>query len=152
MSEERVASEFPYTAPHPHGLRKAHADDAAYDLSALRGGFMQPLERSLVKTGLRVAIPEGHAGLVLPRSGLAVKHGITVLNSPGLIDAGYRGDVGVVLYNTSPVLYSWVPGERIAQLLIIKLPDLAALWHPAGVFDEHYTSERGSNGFGSTGS
>jgi dUTP pyrophosphatase len=100
-----------------------------------------------VKTGLAVEIPQGHAGLVLPRSGLALKHGISLVNAPGLIDAGYRGEIGVLLLNTDPAeIFRVEPGDRIAQLLVLPFVEL----EPTEVA-ELPNSERGDGGFGSTG-
>lgn len=100
-----------------------------------------------MKTGLAVEIPQGHAGLVLPRSGLALKHGISLVNAPGLIDAGYRGEIGVLLLNTDPAeIFRVEPGDRIAQLLVLPFVEL----EPTEVA-ELPNSERGDGGFGSTG-
>jgi dUTP pyrophosphatase len=100
----------------------------------------------MVGTGLAVAIPEGHAGFVQPRSGLAAKHGISVVNSPGLIDAGYRGELRVVLLNTDPVTpFTVEPGMRIAQLVVLRLPEFELL-----EVEELPPSERGVRGFGSS--
>ncbi len=100
-----------------------------------------------MKTGLAVEIPQGHAGLVLPRSGLALKHGISLVNAPGLIDAGYRGEIGVLLLNTDPAeIFRVEPGDRIAQLLVLPFVEL----QPTEVA-ELPNSERGDGGFGSTG-
>ncbi len=102
----------------------------------------------MIRTGLAVAIPEGHAGLVLPRSGLASKKGLTLANAPGLIDAGYRGEIVCAVVNLDreePVKI--VKGERVAQLVIVALPAISASW-----MDELPASERGGGGFGSTGS
>lgn len=127
---------------------RSHADDAAFDLRATCMHVLHAGDRGLVETGLELAIPEGHAGLILPRSGLALKHGVTVLNAPGLIDPGYRGRVGVVLHNTSQQTFYVEVGDRVAQLLVVRLPDVEftetfALPAPA--------SERGVGGFGSSG-
>jgi len=160
---------LPYTQPDhselpkefsPEGdkewLSKAHADDAAYDLRAVDFYSLAPGDRNQVRTGLRIAIPEGHAGLVLPRSGLALKHGIFVLNSPGLIDPGYRGEVGVILANFSDLTFNIDPGERIAQLLLVKTSDLTPQYWSPDYFDAasrhgSLSTERGEGGFGSTG-
>ena len=107
---------------------------------------LAPGERVLVPTGLRLQIPSGYEGQVRPRSGLALKRGITVLNAPGTIDADYRGEVGVLLVNLSGGAQRIEPGERIAQLVIA--PVTRASWHEVEELDE---SERGSGGFGSTG-
>jgi dUTP pyrophosphatase len=148
---------------------KAHGDeDAAFDLHASESAAILPGGRTLVKTGVSVEIPQGCAGLVLPRSGLAMKDGITLLNAPGLIDPGYRGEIGVVLhkpftaYDVQPpecaydpvALNSWIsdhsffvfPGSRIAQLLIV--PTTAVHFTSRDALSE---SVRGVGGFGSTG-
>ena len=125
---------------------QAYPGDAGLDLSACERVELGPGERAVVGTGLAVAIPEGHAGFVQPRSGLAADHGITILNAPGLIDAGYRGEVRVVLHNTdlkAPFLVE--PGMRIAQLVVLPLADI----EPAEV-GELPASERGVRGFGSS--
>lgn len=107
---------------------------------------LKPLERCLVKTGLFMAIPVGYEGQVRPRSGLALKSGITVLNSPGTIDADYRGEVGVILINLSNEPFTIQDGERIAQLVVSKCEQAEFC-----VVDELTTTERGEGGFGSTG-
>ena len=125
---------------------RAYEGDAGLDLSACERVELGPGERAVVSTGLAVAIPEGHAGLVLPRSGLAVRHGIGIVNAPGLIDAGYRGEVKVVLLNTDRAAPFVVePGMRIAQLVIVAVPELEPL-----EVDELPASERGVRGFGSS--
>jgi len=107
---------------------------------------LAPGERALVPTGLAVAIPEGHAGFVQPRSGLAARHGIAIVNSPGLIDAGYRGEVKVVLLNTDPErTFVAEAGERIAQLVVLRVPSVAIV-----EVEELPDSERGVHGFGSS--
>ena len=106
-----------------------------------------PGERAAVGTGLAVAVPEGHAGLVLPRSGLAAKHGISIVNAPGLVDAGYRGEVKVLLLNTDQAeSFTVEPGMRVAQLVVVSLPGVRLV-----EFDELPTSDRGAGGFGSSG-
>jgi dUTP pyrophosphatase len=126
---------------------RAYAGDAGLDLTACDRVELAPGERALVGTGLAVAIPEGHAGFVQPRSGLAVKHGITIVNTPGLIDAGYRGELKVALLNTDArSAFVVEPGMRIAQLVVLALPPIA----PVEV-DELPASERGAGGFGSSG-
>lgn len=127
---------------------RAFAGDAGLDLAACDRFELAPGERALVGTGLAVAIPEGHAGFVQPRSGLAAKHGITIVNAPGLIDAGYRGELKVALLNTDArAAFVVEPGMRIAQLVVLALPPVA----PVEV-DELPASERGAGGFGSSGS
>jgi dUTP pyrophosphatase len=125
---------------------RAYAGDAGLDLSACERVELGPGERAVVGTGLTVAIPDGHAGFVQPRSGLAARHGIAVLNSPGLVDAGYRGELRVVLLNTDRAERFVVePGMRIAQLVVVPvaLPDPREVTELPG-------SERGEKGFGSS--
>jgi dUTP pyrophosphatase len=125
---------------------RAYEGDAGLDLAACERVELGPGERAVVSTGLAVAIPEGHAGLVLPRSGLAVRHGIGTVNAPGLIDAGYRGELKVVLLNTDRTERFVVePGMRIAQLVVVPV----VLAEPSEVA-ELPTSERGEKGFGSS--
>jgi dUTP pyrophosphatase len=127
---------------------RAHPGDAGLDLASAVDVEIRPGERALVPTGIAVAIPEGHAGLVLPRSGLASRHGLTLANAPGLIDAGYRGEVTCAVVNLDPEQpVSIHRGDRIAQLLIVTVPDGAPEW-----VDELPESARGPAGFGSSGS
>jgi dUTP pyrophosphatase len=127
---------------------RAHDDDAGLDLYAAESARLAPGARVSVGTGLAVQIPEGVGGLVLPRSGLALKHGVTLVNAPGLIDPGYRGEVRVLLLNTDPTLeFQISPGDRIAQLLLV--PVVHASPQHADALDE---STRGEGGFGSSGS
>ena len=126
---------------------QAHEGDAGYDLRAAEAATIAPGERVSVGTGIAVAIPEGQAGLVLPRSGLAARHGISLVNAPGLIDSGYRGELRVLLLNTDrSEPFTIEPGDRIAQLVLVRveteeLEEVAEL-------DE---TARGVRGFGSTG-
>jgi dUTP pyrophosphatase len=125
---------------------RAYAGDAGLDLAACEHAELAPGARATVGTGLAVAIPDGHAGFVQPRSGLAAKHGITIVNSPGLIDSGYRGELRVTLLNTDPhEAFVVEPGMRIAQLVILALPELELV-----ELDELPDSERGARGFGSS--
>lgn len=124
----------------------ARAGDAGLDLAAAAPVTLAPGGRALVPTGLRVAIPAGHAGFVLPRSGLALRSGVTVLNAPGLIDSGYRGEVGVLLINHGAEPITIGRGERIAQLVIQPVARAALV--EVRVLGE---SARGAGGFGSTG-
>jgi dUTP pyrophosphatase len=127
---------------------RAHAGDAGLDLYALEAGVLEPGERASVPTGIAVEITPGHAGLVLPRSGLATRHGISVVNAPGLIDAGYRGEVRVLLLNTDRhERFEIAAGARIAQLVVIRVE----LAEPVEVPSLGET-ERGAGGFGSSGS
>ena len=125
---------------------RAYAGDAGLDLATCDRLELGPGERAVVPTGLAAAIPEGFAGFVHPRSGLAARHGIAVVNSPGLIDSGYRGELRVVLLNTDRER-SFVaePGERIAQLVVLPVPELALV-----EVDELPGTERGVRGFGSS--
>jgi dUTP pyrophosphatase len=126
---------------------RAHEGDAGLDLYACEAAHIGPGERWSVGTGVAVEIPEGHAGLVLPRSGLAKKHGITLVNAPGLIDSGYRGELRVLLLNTDPAdIFRVAPGDRIAQLVIS--PIVLAEPVEATALAE---SARGDGGFGSSG-
>ncbi len=126
---------------------RAHEGDAGLDLYACEAAHIGPGERWSVGTGIAVEIPEGHAGLVLPRSGLARKHGISLVNSPGLIDSGYRGEVSVLLLNTDPAdTFMVEPGDRIAQLVISPVDPA----QPVEV-DSLTDSARGEGGFGSSG-
>jgi dUTP pyrophosphatase len=126
---------------------RAHAGDAGLDLYALEAATLQPGERTAIGTGIAVEIPEGQAGLVLPRSGLAARHGIALVNAPGLIDAGYRGEVKVLLLNTDPTAeFEVAAGDRIAQLVIaaVAAPEVVEV-------DALAESARAEGGFGSTG-
>jgi dUTP pyrophosphatase len=126
---------------------RAYPDDAGLDLYALDAVELWPGERAAVRTGIAVEIPAGQAGLVLPRSGLAARHGIALVNAPGLIDAGYRGEVRVLLLNTDQeAAFSVTPGDRIAQLVLVTVetPDVAEVEGLA-------VSGRGDGGFGSSG-
>jgi dUTP pyrophosphatase len=126
---------------------QAYEGDAGLDLAACDRLELLPGERGVVGTGLAVAVPEGWAGLVLPRSGLAAKHGLTIVNSPGLIDAGYRGEVKVIVLNTDerePFVVE--PGMRIAQLVLVEAAGVRLV-----EVDELSISERGTAGLGSSG-
>lgn len=126
---------------------RAYDGDAGLDLAACDRVLIEPGARAVVGTGLAVAIPEGHAGLVLPRSGLAARHGLSVVNAPGLIDAGYRGELKVILLNTDlEEAFAVEPGMRIAQLVIVQLPVLEVL-----EVAELPSSDRGAEGLGSSG-
>ena len=125
----------------------AHLDDAGLDLVAASPVTLAPGARALVPTGIAVAIPAGYAGYVLPRSGVALRHGVTVLNAPGLIDAGYRGEIQVLLVNHDSAPVTFERGARIAQLVIQRV-ERAQLAES----EKLPPSERGGGGFGSTGS
>ena len=124
----------------------AHEGDAGLDLQARREAVLLPGERAAIPTGIAIAIPSGYAGLVLPRSGHARTSGIGLVNSPGLIDSGYRGEIEVLLINHGHEAVTFQPGDRIAQLVIIAVP--AIDWVPTESLPE---SDRGQAGFGSTG-
>ena len=142
--------------PDSLGVRLLHPDasvpartrdgDAGYDLCATERVSIPQDGRRLVGTGVAIALPAGVAGLVLPRSGLAIEHGITLLNAPGLIDPNYRGEIKAILHNTGERRYMVEPGDRIAQLLLVPYcaPELELV-------DELPPTERGANGFGSSG-
>ena len=126
--------------------QQAYAGDAGLDLAACERVLLGPGERALVATGLAVAIPPGYAGYVQPRSGLAAEHGIAIVNSPGLVDSGYRGELRVVLLNTDREhAFEVEPGMRIAQLVLLSVPRVELK-----VVDELPASERGERGFGSS--
>ena len=138
---------FTRLSPDAVPPERAHGDDAGYDLRAAEASSLGPGERASVGTGLAVAIPDGCAGLVLPRSGLALRHGIALVNAPGLIDSGYRGEVRVLLLNTDRSEgFEVSVGDRIAQLVVVR--------HQSGDLQEVESLDetvRGSAGFGSTG-
>jgi dUTP pyrophosphatase len=142
-----VSLRFTRLAEHAVPPAQAHPGDAGYDLFAAEAAVLEPGRRASVGTGIAVAIPEGCAGLVLPRSGLAAKHGVTLANAPGLIDSGYRGEVRVLLLNTDPDLpFDVAVGDRIAQLLVVRFES-----PPVEEADSLDETPRGSGGFGSTG-
>jgi dUTP pyrophosphatase len=126
---------------------RAHPGDAGLDLHAAEASRIGPGERATVTTGIAVEIPDGHAGLVLPRSGLAARHGIALVNAPGLIDSGYRGEIRILLLNTDrDEPFEIEPGDRIAQLVLAPI----AAAEPVEV-SELAESARGGGGFGSSG-
>jgi len=125
---------------------RARAHDAGLDLYAAEAVVIEPGARVLIPTGIALAIPEGYAGFVLPRSGLAVRHGLTLLNTPGLIDSGYRGEVKVLLVNHDRATTTIARGDRIAQLVIQRVEPTELV-----EVDELPSSDRGDGGFGSTG-
>ena len=127
--------------------RRAREGDAGLDLTANADARVGPGERALIPTGLSVAIPDGHAGLVLPRSGLASRHGLTLANAPGLIDAGYRGEVTIAVVNLDPEEpFEIHKGDRIAQLVVVPFAEARPV-----EAEELPPSERGGGGFGSSG-
>lgn len=123
-----------------------HPGDAAVDLAARESVTLEPGGRATIPTGIAVAIPAGYGGLVIPRSGLAARHGISVVNGPGLIDSGFRGEIHVIVVNLGAEPYSFTRGDRIAQLMIVPaiVPEFVEV-------DELSDSSRGVDGFGSTG-
>ncbi|HEX4344269.1 MAG TPA: dUTP diphosphatase [Solirubrobacteraceae bacterium] len=126
---------------------RAHDDDAGYDLHALEPARIEPGARAMVRTGIAIELPPGHVGLVLPRSGLAARHGIALVNAPGLIDAGYRGELKVLLLNTDrETPFELAAGDRIAQLVVVAVaaPQVVEV-------DELGDTVRGAGGFGSSG-
>ena len=138
---------FRRLSPAARPPARAHGDDAGFDLHAAEAATLEPGARASVGTGLAVAIPDGFAGLVLPRSGLAARHGIALVNAPGLIDAGYRGEVRVLLLNTDrQAPFEIAEGDRVAQLVLVRAeaPELEET-------DELDDTARGSGGFGSSG-
>lgn len=125
----------------------AHPGDAGADLVATHAVRLKPGQRALVGTGVRLALPDGYVAFVVPRSGLAAKHGITIVNAPGTVDAGYRGEIRVSLLNTdSSEAYDVAVGDRIAQIIIMPVPRVRFV-----PVDELPESTRGEAGFGSTG-
>ncbi|HEY2436259.1 MAG TPA: dUTP diphosphatase [Solirubrobacteraceae bacterium] len=128
--------------------RRAHPGDAGLDLHALEERMLAPGERAAIPTGIAVEIPAGHAGLVLPRSGLALRHGIALVNAPGLIDSGYRGELRVLLLNTDRrEPFQIERGDRVAQLVVIRTEMVSVL-----EVQTLSVSARGAGGFGSSGS
>ncbi|UJA20145.1 dUTP diphosphatase [Thermoleophilia bacterium SCSIO 60948] len=145
-----MASElrFRVLAPGASAPTRAHPGDAGLDLRSLGEHRLEPGERVMVPTGIAVEIPPGHAGLVLPRSGLAARHGIALVNAPGLIDSGYRGELRVLLLNTDrESAFEIAPGDRIAQLLITPYAHAQPL--EVDALGDH--DGRGEGGFGSSG-
>ena len=143
MIQLPVINDSPYDLP-----AYATVSSAGLDLKAVLDQpiSLQPLERKIIGTGLKIALPEGYEAQVRPRSGLAAKHGITVLNAPGTIDADYRGEIGVILVNLSNEAVEINPGERIAQLVVAQYTQVD--WQRVTSLD---TTDRGEGGFGSTG-
>jgi dUTP pyrophosphatase len=142
-----VTLRFTRLSPEAQAPAQAHPGDAGYDLFASEAAVLGPGQRASVGTGIAVAIPEGCAGLVLPRSGLARKHGIGLANAPGLIDSGYRGELRVLLLNADrDEEFSVGVGDRIAQLLLVRYES-----GPVEEVEELDATARGEGGFGSTG-
>jgi dUTP pyrophosphatase len=145
-----AADELPVQLLHPDARLpgRSRPGDAGYDLSCVEGFTLAPGARALVPTGIAIALPPGIAGLVVPRSGLAIRHGVTTLNAPGLIDPNYRGEICVIVHNAGSEAYVAQAGDRIAQLLLVPY------WAPAfAVADElpDGDGQRGADGFGSSG-
>jgi dUTP pyrophosphatase len=141
-------TELPFRRVHPDAVlpERAYVGDAGVDLVARERVELRPGERAAVGTGIAVAIPEGHAGFVQPRSGLAARHGISIVNTPGLIDSGYRGEVRVILLNTDArEAFVVEPGMRIAQLVVVPVAAVEVV-----EVDELPETERGVRGFGSS--
>jgi dUTP pyrophosphatase len=144
-----VVLELPVRLLHPDARppARAYGGDAGFDLVSVEAAELAPGARASLGCGIAIELPEGSCGLVLPRSGLARDHGVTVLNSPGLVDSGYRGEIRVTLLNTDrDEPFRIEPGMRIAQLVVVALPDVAVM-----VRDELGQSARGDQGFGSSG-
>ena len=143
MLQLPVINEGPYELP-----AYATQSSAGLDLKAVlaEAVVLGPLERKIVGTGLKIALPEGYEAQVRPRSGLAAKHGITVLNAPGTLDADYRGEIGVILVTLSNEPFTIQPGERIAQFVVAQYSQVE--WSPVVSLD---STQRGEGGFGSTG-
>ena len=139
----KIVNKSPYPCPAYATEQSAGVDLKAFLTESV---VLQPLERTLVPTGLYIALPKGYEAQVRPRSGLAAKHGITVLNSPGTIDADYRGEIRVILVNLSQQPFEIVPGERIAQMVIARHEQVQ--WEEVEQLDD---TLRGAGGFGSTG-
>ena len=138
-----IINESPYDLPSFATVNSAGVDLRANSVSPITLG---PLERTIIGTGLKMALPEGFEAQIRPRSGLAAKHGLSVLNAPGTIDADYRGEIGVILVNLSNEPFTIQPGERIAQLVIAKYEQVR--WNLQDTLD---ITERGAGGFGSSG-
>ncbi|MCB9230175.1 MAG: dUTP diphosphatase [Bacteroidia bacterium] len=143
MQQVKIVNQSPHDLPH-----YATGQSAGMDLRANleKPITLKPLQRALIPTGLRIELPAGYEAQIRPRSGLAYKHGITVLNSPGTIDADYRGDIGVILINLGQEPFEVVPGERIAQMVVARYEQIN--WQETTQLSE---TDRGAGGFGHTG-
>lgn len=140
---------FRRLCPEARKPRRAHAGDAGYDLCSVEEVRLEPGRRALVRTGISVAIPAGYAGLVLPRSGLAVRHGVSLVNTPGLIDSGYRGEIRVPLINHDrAATFEVTPGMRVAQLVFVRAAE-AGFVEMDSLEVSHDGRDEG--GFGSSG-
>lgn len=147
MSAEPVEVAVRLLRPGAQLPRRAYDGDAAFDLCAAEAADIGPLERAVVGTGVALGLPAGLAALTLPRSGLAAQHGVSIVNAPGLIDPGYRGEVRVILLNTDPrATFAVRPGDRIAQLLFVSLSPVRLT-----ATQQLDATERGARGFGSSG-
>jgi dUTP pyrophosphatase len=146
MPHDTMQINFQRLDPELNNLTATHIGDAAVDLHARHSVILEPGERAMVPTGIAVAIPDGYAGFVLPRSGHAHRLGVGVVNGPGLIDSGYRGEVAVLLINHGTETVSFARGDRIAQLTVLAVPEVD--WVESEVLDD---TGRGGGGFGSTG-
>jgi dUTP diphosphatase len=148
-SEGPLHVAFRRLVPEARVPERAHAGDAGYDLRSVEGAELPPGGRAVVGTGVSMAIPDGYAGLVLPRSGLAVRHGVSLVNTPGLIDSGYRGEIRVPLINHDRWdTFKVEPGMRIAQLVLVRAA--AAAFEEVELLEDG-TDGRGEGGFGSSG-
>ena len=139
----RIINKSPHSLPKYETVNSAGMDIRAFIQNRI---MLKPLERAIVATGLYLSLPKGYEAQVRPRSGLAIKKGITVLNSPGTIDSDYRGEIGVILINLSNEVFTVKNGDRVAQLIIAK--HTSVVWEEA---EQLKDSSRGSGGFGSTG-
>lgn len=149
MTDPTVSLDLPVKPLHDDAVvpHNAYNGDAGYDLRSVASLELAPFERALVPTGLAMQIPNGYAGFVLPRSGLAIKQGLSLVNAPGLIDSNYRGEIQAIVVNLDPKNAIKIePGDRIAQLVIMKVENVAFMQT-----DSLDDSERGEGGFGSSG-
>ncbi len=147
MEQERLELPYEVVSVNSGVPSYARAGDAGLDLSASESLVVGPLQRASVGTGIALGIPDGYCGLLLPRSGLALRSGVTLLNAPGLIDAGYRGEIRVVLYNSDrEESFAVAVGDRIAQLVVLPFPYVVL-----SRTERLLPSERGENGFGHSG-
>ncbi len=139
--------QFKVLTPGAQVPETAYAGDAGIDLRSTEEIVLEPFQRALVPTGLAVAIPDGYAGFVLPRSGNAIKHGLSLVNAPGLIDSGYRGELKCIVVNMDPETPIEIkPNDRIAQLVVMRVENVVPV-----VVDELDSTDRGAGGFGSSG-
>lgn len=146
QSQSRIELPFKRLKPDTESPVYAHVGDAGLDLRAAEPFTLGPMEQAVIGTGLAVAIPEGYAGFLTPRSGLAARHGVTITNSPGLIDSGYRGEIKGIIANLGAKPVDFDRGERVMQLVIVPIPHVTLR-----EVDELPDSDRGMGGLGSTG-